>query len=93
MQEFFWSTSNPKKTGLSILLLKISGPEARWKDIDAHPPISSIAGTRKWPLIFWQVVAHLELFHEYLMIIIQVVVEALYERSRKVLSLYMSFHC
>jgi hypothetical protein len=32
MLEFFWSTSNPKKTEVSI-----SGREARWKDTDVQP--------------------------------------------------------
>ena len=37
MLEFFWSTSNPKKVEVGILLLKSPCTEARWKDTDAQP--------------------------------------------------------
>ena len=33
---YFWPTSNPNKTEVCILLLKSPGPEARWRDTDAH---------------------------------------------------------
>ena len=47
----FWSTSNPNKIEVSILLLKNSGPKARWKGTDAHLLrcwYSSMYNTRKW---------------------------------------------
>jgi uncharacterized membrane protein YqaE (UPF0057 family) len=54
MLYLFWSTSNPKKTEVSILLLKNPGPEVMWKGTEAQPlrcQYSSISGTQKWPLI------------------------------------------
>ena len=38
MLQHFWSTSNPKKPEVSILLFKSPSPEVRWEGTDAHLP-------------------------------------------------------
>ena len=51
MLDYFWLTSSPNKTEVSILLLKIPGPELRRKDTDAYLFrcwYSSTSDTRNW---------------------------------------------
>ena len=50
MLEFFWSTSNPNKTEVSVLLLKSPGRDARREGTDGHSPRCWYSSARKCPL-------------------------------------------
>ena len=62
MLEYFWSTSNPNKTKVGILLLESPDLEPRWEGTDAHPP-QMLVFIHTWHLkiliecndIFWPV--------------------------------------